>query len=416
MSFRDLVENVAVPTTRVAEHAWDLAEARVRRRRVAVGASLAAAVLVAIASVARVQSVTAPEPALPQRTSAPSSSTGTPTTVRPRSTAPTVSPGITMPRLDPSRVGVGNPVVSPSALAPTRLSEDPVSRARLAISDPADQTRVLVLGDDSRWRVVDVPLRPCIHATPEEPAPVLTPMALSPDATSLALPQPHGLVVVDLTTGASRSFAAGGRHNVHAVWVDEASVLVAEEGAGTGTMVALATGVATPSPYGPSAAFAGDGRVLQWGGPGPISEKPTPMQWSDGHTVPTLMNNLAGRFTLPPLVSDDVVVGLNVPIRPDVGLDNTNGLENGLAVVDRETGAPLAYQPTSRGKGDSTQLLGWQGDRVVYAVSPPFHGLPELDGVVVLSWAWDGRAVERIVRFPPGTRVAWGFGAVAGPW
>ncbi len=286
------------------------------------------------------------------------------------------------------------------------LTAHPLDHAVLAISDPEDQAQVLVLGEDGQWRRVDgVDLVP-VNEVVNEPGPALRATSLSPDATKLALPQPDSLVVVDLTTGASRRFDVAGPSNLYAIWADDSHVLVAEETAQTGTLVDVDTGATEPSDFGPSTAFTTEGLALDWGHEGPMTADPTPMRWSDGTTVETLMNNLAGLFPLPPLVSDDVVVGDNVPIRSGLGLDNYNGLENGIVVVDRTTGNPLAYQPTTRSIGDPTQLLGWDGDRVLMAlVNPKISSIY----TVVVAWDWRNRTIDPLVVLPV-RAVSWGQG------
>jgi hypothetical protein len=304
------------------------------------------------------------------------------------------------------RIGAEATRLQPTPENTVKLTEHPLDHAVLAISDPDDQAQVLVLGDDWRWRRVDgVDLVP-VNQVVDEPGPALRATSLSPDATKLALPQPDSLVVVDLTTGASRRYEVAGPSNLYAVWADDSQVLVAEETALTGTLVDVSTGATEPTDFGPGTAFTTDGLALTWGHEEPMTADPTPMRWSDGTTVETLMNNLAGLFPLPPLVSDDVVVGDNVPIRSGLGLDTENGLENGIVVVDRTTGNPLAYQPTTTFKGDSTQLLGWDGDRVLIAlVNPRISSIY----TAVVAWDWRNQTIEPLVVVPVWA-VAWGRG------
>ena len=395
MKLSQLVDTVEVPKTQVADTAWESGVRRVRRRHagMVVGAALLTAGVVATASLAGDG----------DRDGAPAPPAKSPSTANPSpSQEPTVTAAMKMPGLltDP---------FSMFQLTPENtvdLTTHPLDHAVLAISELEDEAGVLVLGEDGQWRRVDgVDLVP-VNEVVNEPGPALRATSLSPDATRLALPQPDSLVVVDLTTGASRRFDVAGPSNLYAVWADDSHVLVAEETAQTGTLVDVDTGATGPSDFGPSTAFTSEGLALDWRNEGPVTADPTPMRWSDGTTVETLMNNLAGFFPLPPLVSDDVVVGDNVPITTGLGLDTHNGLENGIVVVDRATGNPLAYQPTVRIKGDPTQLLGWDGDRVLMALVN--HKISS-SYTVVVAWDWRNRTIDPLVSLPV-RAVSWGQG------
>jgi hypothetical protein len=125
------------------------------------------------------------------------------------------------------------------------------------------------------------------------------------------------------------------------------------------------------------------------------------MEWGDGTTTDTSTTNDAYRFPSPPLVADDLVAGMHSDWRDPI--------TNGAVVVDRATGRPLAFQPTSTGNGDPTKLLGWDGDRVVLGLSTPW-------GTQVAAWDWQAREIAPLVLLDDGSPdardpvVAWGHG------
>ena len=404
MKLSELVDTVEVPQTQVADTAWDSGVRRVRRRRagIVVGAAVLTAGVVATASLAGDG----------DRDGAPAPPAKSPSTANPSpSQEPTVTAAMKMPGLYTDaaweRIADPAPRIQPTPANTVDLTAHPLDHAVLAISDPEDQAGVLVLGEDGQWRRVDgVDLVP-VNEVATEPGPALRATSLSPDATKLALPQPDSLVVVDLTTGANRRFDVAGPvkplrasgPTTPTCWWPRRRPRPAPWSTSTPGRPSPRTSARAP----PSRT---EGLALDWGNEGPMTADPTPMRWSDGTTVETLMNNLAGVFPLPPLVSDDVVVGDNVPIRTGLGLDTYNGLENGIVVVDRTTGNPLAYQPTTRSKGDTTQLLGWDGDRVLMAlVNPKISSIY----TVVVAWDWRNRTIDPLVVLPVWA-VSWGQG------
>ena len=169
-----------------------------------------------------------------------------------------------MPRLQFSGLTGKASLTEPGASSAVALSQAPIPQALVAASDPAYQRRVFVLADDLRWRRVDAPVRLCARSDMTS-APPLTRRAISPDATKLALPQPDRLVVIDVRSGSSRSYAAGGASNTHALWADRTHVLVTEDGALHGSLVDIVSGTVTPSPHGRTTAFTDRGLSLDWG-------------------------------------------------------------------------------------------------------------------------------------------------------
>lgn len=318
-----------------------------------------------------------------------------------------VTEDLLMPPLQFSGLAGKASLTEPGASSAVALSQAPIPQALVAASDPADQRRVFVLADDLRWRRVDAPVRLCARSD-KTSAPPLTPRAISPDATKLALPQPDRLVVIDVRSGSSRSYAAGGASNTHALWADRTHVLVTEDGALHGSLVDIVSGTVTPSPHGRTTAFTDRGLSLDWGPDPSVSAPETAMRWSDGTSVTTVLNNLGG-VAEPPLVGDTFVVGHHRPLRDGSTLQAGPTPDNGLVFVDRRSGNPLLYQPTVRLPSDATTLLALSGNTVVFSS----QRVPTED-LLVLALDPHGRSTGTFARFPPGTAFAWGRGWPAG--
>ena len=285
----------------------------------------------------------------------------------------------------------------PGSAAPPRLSTDPVGHAALAINDPGDESRVLVYGEDGRWRAVDVPgLIPARHA-PGYTDPVLRPTSVSPDGTRLALPQPSSLVVVDLTDGTSRRLPVGTPFNVDVSWADASHVVVSgsssrPRAALRSWLVDVTDGSVHTSPYRPWTAFLDD-TTLTW--------RRGPLRWGDGRVVPTTANNDGRGFATPPQVRDGVVVGVMGVITGGEGLPLATW---GVVAVDGDTGQVLAYLPVSRSKLTDSLVLGWDGDRPLIGL--PHPGVVNLD---VFAWDWRHGSLDPVASV--GARdVSWGTG------
>ena len=332
MNLRELIDEVEVPATRVAEGTWELARGRVRRRRwVTAGAAW-----VAVAAVAVAVSV------LPgsDRTDGPAD-------------PPSTEMVVTTPdweALAVSRVPAPSPDAEP-------LSENPVRHAALVIADPDDEANAYVLGDDGDWRHLDVDGLVPVRVDEVFTTTGVRGTGLDDSATRLAVPQPGGLVVVDLTNGEADRYDVSGTPS-YVTWLDDSHVLVADGRAPTGKVVDLADGSVERSPYGPSTRVLADGSALTWDGRGPL-------EWSDGRIVTSPANNAAGFYPQPPLARDGVVIGQHQrnsvrnppPGNPPAVLSEGSG----LVAVDGNTGVPIAFMPL----GDdiaATSLLGWAGE------------------------------------------------------
>jgi hypothetical protein len=387
----ELVESLDLPQTQVAEGAWVNGRRRVRRRRGALAAG-AAAVAVACVVAATVGSrqghATAPTGPRPTRT------------VEPRR-APLVQRLLTgghlqkeLPNMDFQRFGGHLERAVP-------LSSHPVDRAAIAMAYYKSEATALVLGEDGEWRRVDVQGLVPVHDEDGYTSPVVRPTSLSPDATELALPQPDGLVVVDLTDGTSRRYDVPGSANTYALWADESHVVVAEERAAHGTLVDLADGSLEASTYGPSTRFLGDATLTWSRERGPLLH--SILRWGDGRTVRTEANNAGRFFPQPPLVRDDVVVGVE-------GVYSSGGelpFETvGIVAVDGSTGKLLAYLPLGHTKATNALLLGWDGDRPIVGV--PLPG--QQDALAAFAWDWRGGDVDPVGIV--GDWTSWGTGQV----
>jgi hypothetical protein len=389
MRIAELVESIDLPPTQVAERAWDDAHRRVRRRRAAVvaGAAITVTCILAFAVVWRPDHTTTPSPA-PSPTQ----------TVEPH-TAPVVQELLTGGRWRSELADMDYARFSGNLDRAAPLSADPVDRAVLAMGDPDDEAGALVLGEDGRWRRVDVPgLVPAIDDETGDTEPVLRPTSLSPDAARLALPQPNGLVVVDLADGSSRRYDVPGPGNVFALWADDDHVLVAEETARNGTLVDLRDGSLSRSAYGPTTTFLRN-TTLTWG----TGFRDTALRWENGRNVDTDANNMGGFFPQPPLVHDDVVVGVMGVVEGGGDLPSSTW---GVVAVDGSTGRVLAYLPVTHTKGTASLLFGWDGDKPIIGV--PL--LKESSGLFVFAWDWRAGELEPIGHV--GDWTSWGTGVV----
>jgi hypothetical protein len=389
MRIAELVESLDLPQTRAAERAWDDGRRRVRRRR---GGLAATAAGLAVASVVGVVVLTGGDH---HRTPAP---TPAPTTSSPTGRAPVVQ-----------RLVVGGAWRSLVADFPLDrlpgfgnlppLVSDPVSHAALVMTAPGDDTLPLVLGaEDHLWRQVQRPRLVPVRHSPGYLSPVVRPGSLSPDATLLAIPQPDALVVVDLTDGSHRTYDVPGKLNTFVTWVDSGHVLVVQGGARHGVVVDLTDGSIEQTTYGPTTAFLG-GDTLTWAPDALHSD----LRWGDGRVVPTDANNAGGFSPEPPLVRNDVVVGVMCVCSGGVGLPFTTW---GIVAVDGSTGKVLAYLPLTHTKGTRSLLLGWDGDNPVIGLS-----IQQSSGYLyVFSWDWRHGELRPIVRV--GDCTSWGTGQV----
>jgi hypothetical protein len=374
------LRELTLPPTSVAERAWERAQRR--RRRNTMAGVVAAGVLVA-ATVVGVGAVRVggdpPAPAPVPGTTSPSTTTS--------ATPPTIT---NLP--DFAALAASVPTLAPTD--PTPISADPVHRAVAAVA-PQDLgsapswAAVDVLGDDGRWRSVDVPglvgttdgTNCCWFA--------LVPTGLDPSGTRLALPQPDRVVIVDLTTGGYDSYHVDGLNNT-VIWQDIDHVVVSVEGRPNGRVLDLRDKSVTSSAFTANTGFANDGSWVTWG-------RDRTLTSSDGTGLQADMANDGVQLTSP-LVDDDVAVGLG-------GHDLAQGLTTyvgvaGAGVVDRHSGELRAFLYTEGTETDllPTYLLGLDGDTVTLAVGVP----PDYGRLLVLHWNWSTGEVTPVAVLPAG--------------
>ncbi|MFT3873252.1 MAG: hypothetical protein QM714_11500 [Nocardioides sp.] len=385
MRLADLVDQMELPETRVAEGAWDAARRRTRRRRTAVAGAATVVMLVAAMSALSLRGGAGSTP--------PTGPAHTPTSSPPDDAPRTDAAGMTgidhahtqrlltrawwagldtVPRLDPG--------------ATTELAEDPMTEGVFATVDPDNEAVPIVLGADGQWRRIDLPGLVPIDDGGGYTSPVIRPTAFSPDGTRLALPQPDSLVVVDLTDGSRRTYPMPAAFLAYAVWVDDTHVWVAAETDTAGTVVDLDSGHQSPSSLGPSTAYV-DGDTLSWGRNGGS------LDWGARPDVPTLGNNDGGLFPYPPLVRAGVVVGDMAVNRRMVGTEDPS-LGNGVVAVDATTGDVLAFLPTGQGV-DLEVLLGWQGDLPVLGLRDDTGKYPS---TVIAAWDYRTGHLEPLAQ------------------
>lgn len=390
MRIAELIESLDLPPTQVAERAWEDARRRVRRRRAALAAGT---VGVAVISVIAITAVTPPDH-IDQPSPAPS----------PPATdgfeAPVVQELLTGGRWRAELADLDYGRYSGNLNAAAPLSHNPVDQAALAMGDPRDEAAAFVLGEDGTWRRVDVTGLVPVQDGAGYTSPIVRPTSLSPDATQLALPQPNALVVVDLGDGTSRRYDVPGPANTYAIWADETHVLVAQEQESQGTMVDLNDGSTTPSRYGPSTRFLGD-TTLTWTSH-PDLGLDSYLQWGDGRRVRTSADNDAGFFPQPPLVKDNIVIGVG-GVHPDEGHLPTTG----ITAVDGSTGQVVAHLPLPSNGATEALLLGWDDDQPIIGVPLP----QEMGGLFVFAWDWRAGQLNPIGHV--GTWTSWGTGTVA---
>lgn len=393
MRLHELVDDLDLPPTRVADGAWDAASRRVRRRRTAGAAGVAAAVVVVLTATLVVTGRDGARPPANLPTT-PTPSTSGPLIATPEMATPGAYTPETLERLleEPIR---------PPANAPA-LSTSPIPYAKLAMTPAVKSTEVFLLGPDDQWRRLGLPLQKVVDYAGYTNSPFRS-TSLSPDATMLALPQPSGLVVVDLTDGTHHTYPVPSPHLTYANWLSDSHVVVSTEGRGPGWTVDLDDGDVAESRFGPSTGRAPDGELVTWGmGDDGFA---TRMEWDTGASVSSQYNNTAGLHPYPPLVDDAVVVGHHATTHSGLGLPLA---QNVMMVVDRGTGKPLAYLPTIKAKGDHTTLLGWDEGRIV--ISLLAEKITDTEFAVVLAaWDWKEKTLDPLVTIA-GWQVAWGRG------
>lgn len=208
---RELLGEVAdaVPPPDVATRAWR-GSVRVRRRRAAGGALLAAGSVLAVIGVVGFVTdgagdvpVAAGDPRPPVDRVA-----GAPAWI-----GPTVAEEAGLPRL-------ASALPDAIDLTSVTATDQRPGRAVAAFSAADDllPDSVVVLGADGRLSRLPLPDLDPVVDNRGRAVPVLNLGSLSPDGTRLVVPQPHGVVVYDLRTGQLDQCSAGGVDTYYAGW------------------------------------------------------------------------------------------------------------------------------------------------------------------------------------------------------
>ncbi len=291
------------------------------------------------------------------------------------------------------------------------LSEKPVRRASLAVTDLEGDRGIYVLGRNGEWRRVDAPHLSYEFEGPGQVYPTLSTDSIDASGTRLAVPQDESLVVIDLTTGTFRRYDVPGQ-NDHVAWEGPDDILVGHDTRLGGTLVDLQTGELSESTHRRTTRVLPDGSALTWGGGrGNDNYYFNVMKWDDGHRVFSPANNAMGYA---PVVQGDVVVATTRAAAAVVEGEKTGQAElddlmwsnNGVSAVDAVTGRVLGWLQLSDQKFEWSKPLGWIG------------GLPVLQLVKwdetqrrsnVVAWNYETGELIPLATLPT-WYVAWGTG------
>lgn len=275
------------------------------------------------------------------------------------------------------------------------LSADPVEHALMAVQVGLDRTvagDIFLLGDDMRWRRVDVPgLQP-----PRDEGSYgndyLRPTSLTPDGERLALPQPGGIVVVDLSAGHSERYEVPGL-NRGPIWsADGQHILTGtDEGHPGGRLLSLRDGSVQPAPHRgmlSDTTFAPDGALIELHG---VKLKGYHFEirtdgGADVPAVPLTVDVSNGYYMQTVHASDDAIAF----VRAVNGWRSPRGRDErpGIFVVDRFTGDPLAQLPLlSYGLLEESSPMGWLDEETL---------LLKL-GSEIVSWHYPSGDLRRIM-------------------
>ena len=383
---------------------WD-SGTRLRRRRqvLVVGGAAVAAAAIAVASVA-MQALDSASPDPPPATTSP---TPPDDSNVPLGTVPYVTEKQVEPQFDPADLGSvpwdpASAVRSWDPVDPVPLTENPVEHAAVAVqSDYDEPDAITVLGDDGRWRSLDVSDVEFSHSYEYDFG--VTRGSLSPDGTRLALGQTEGVVVIDLTTGEQTTYEVpglGARYQGREVFwgPDATTVYVSSTAATPARAIDLATGETATVPFEPgSSAFLDDGTVIEdiydlrtyreeiriYDAGGDVvfeaSNDGTVLDWIQdltGHGDRWAAQRVGRGWT-----QDD-------PRRP-------NAPASGVLVLDADAG-PEAFLPVKGygNNGGGGAVFGWRGDDTVlfgvYRMRAP---------AVVFAWNVESGRITRIADY-----------------
>jgi hypothetical protein len=377
---------------------WDAGRRR-RRRSAAVVAGGAAAAVVAVAAVSAGVAGLGSTPT-PAPTPTPPGPTAPDLTVDDAATVGVVGKEHLLPMSDPADWAGLPPYprdlgywLSPER--PVPLAVDPVTRATTALQyDLGGQANVVVIGDDGRWRWIDV----ADYDLDDNDGGLLGMHrgSLSPDGTRLTLGLADGVAVVDLTTAAVTSYEVpgmgarwGGRFSF---WTSDGDAVLLSRGYWVegdddsfaypeGWRVDLDDGEVTRVPFDPEhAALLGDGTVLA-----NLWSVRTGHEWTrfapgGDATALDISTDLLGVLSEPTAQTDLVVARRELTaFFPDRRWDRS-----GFVVLDA-TGEVVSMLPVKRVNlnGGGGRVLGWVDQGVVLLAMPGEGGNP------LVTVAWD---------------------------
>ncbi|MGY2704757.1 hypothetical protein [Nocardioides sp. HB32] len=376
MRLTEIAETMELPETRVADAAWDRARARVRRRRTAAAVATVTAALIVVAAVPLVgdrhQTSTPPPVTTPTRSpEAVADATVPRSLISPRWT----SADYTAAASGAPRLAITDPVP---------LSEDPVGRAVLAVvpssAGPGDArwTTIDVLGDDGRWRSLDLEGLVPTHDVGGYQWYPLTPTSLSADGTELALAQPGAVVVVELTTGRSHRYDVPGLNKATS-WAGDDHLLVRVEERETMRELDLDTGSLVDTDLEQSTRVLPDGTAVTWG--------------LDGLAGTPAVGGDSGAQRTVPLVGDGVIVQL-AGFNHRVGSTTYMG-RTAVAAVDRHSGELLGVRMSPVDGVDFSQLLAVDDHSALISLVPP-----DSTDHLLIRWDWAARTTEVLAVLP----------------
>jgi hypothetical protein len=387
---------------------------RLRRRRqvmVVAGAAVATAAIAVTSMAVQALDSAAPDP--PPATTSPTPpdhSVDAPTppdnSVDSPGSIPYVTEDQVQPQFDPADLesvpwDAASAVRSWDPVDPVPLAENPVEHAAVAVqSDYDEPDAITVLGDDGRWRSLDVSDVDFSHSYEYDLG--LTRGSLSPDGTQLALGQLESVVVIDLTSGARRTFdvpGLGARYQGREVFwsPDATTVYVSSTAATPARAVDLATGDTVTVPFEPGAsAFLTDGRVVEhhWSGRAGYAIR---VYDADGDRVFRSSNtdNVLGWLQYIS-ARDDRWVAQRVSIGwTSEDPRGPNAPTSGVLIMNADA-RPEALLPVKgyNANGGGGAVFGWRGDDTVlfriYRLKAP---------AAVLAWNVESGRITRIADY-----------------
>ncbi len=398
-----LVETAAdVPAPDLAASTWARARRTRRRRRTGAVALVAAAAAVIVVGVRTVDNDAArQDPA--DTPSEPDAVTTTPPeqSSNPPDSAPEgIDPAVVQPAWAPQRWDSlpWADTALPRSLDPTTGSvvSTPAATAVAVVQLPTGQGSTLyVLGADGAWHELEgVDIGP-VEDAGGYTASALGVTGLSPDGTRLAVPQPHELLVIDLSDVSVDIFDVPGFPTAAAVWTpDGDEVLLGTEAHPDGVLVDVTDGSTTSVPYQPDrAVFAADGTAVEaWSRPTdlpPYELRRYPPDGSDPQAEPLVVDPAPWPGAVATIGGDGVIVAATevdswgIPRGPEEW--------PGVVVLDAETAEPLA-------------MLPWRLDSPMNRMTP--LGMLDDDTVLVrfadkvVAWDYVSGDLSRVGELP----------------